>query len=153
VGTALAGRIGDRWPLATIAAAVTVTSVLLLVLAATASHSAIVVGLIVVLGASGLGANPVLIAQTMRFAGHTSRLASSLATAAFNLGTAAGSALAATTLSTSLGVVGPAVLGAAITATALIPIALLATTRARPAAGNPPPRPSDETLRVPTSVS
>ncbi|PBC51286.1 MFS transporter [Rhodococcus sp. ACPA1] len=153
VGTALAGRIGDRWPLATIAAAVTVTSVLLLVLAATASHSAIVVGLIVVLGASGLGANPVLIAQTMRFAGHGSRLASSLATAAFNLGTAAGTALAATTLSTSLGVVGPAVLGAAITATALIPIALLATNRARPAAGNPPPQPSDETLRVPTSVS
>ena len=89
----------------------------------------------------------------MRFAGHGSRLASSLATAAFNLGTAAGTALAATTLSTSLGVVGPAVLGAAITATALIPIALLATNRARPAAGNPPPQPSDETLRVPTSVS
>ncbi|MFV9454614.1 MFS transporter [Rhodococcus sp. NM-2] len=154
VGTALAGRIGDRWPLATIAAAVALTSVLLLVLAATAGHRAIVVGLIIVLGASGLGANPVLIAQTMRFAGHGSRLASSLATAAFNLGTAAGTALAATTLSTSLGVVGPAVLGAAITATALIPIALLATTRARPAAGNPPPRPThEETLRVPTSVS
>jgi len=154
VGTALAGRIGDRWPLATIAAAVALTSVLLLVLAATAGHGAIVVGLIIVLGASGLGANPVLIAQTMRFAGHGSRLASSLATAAFNLGTAAGTALAATTLSTSLGVVGPAVLGAAITATALIPIALLATTRARPAAGNPPPRPThEETLRFPTAVS
>ncbi|MHA4854028.1 MFS transporter [Rhodococcus sp. MSC1_016] len=152
VGTALGGRIGDRWPLPTIAAAVTLTSVLLLVLAATASHSAIVVGLIVVLGASGLGANPVLIAQTMRFAGHGSRLASSLATAAFNLGTATGSALAATTLSTSLDAVGPAVLGAAITATALIPIALLATARARPAAAHTPSRPSDKTQRVPTSV-
>ncbi|PQP13155.1 MFS transporter [Rhodococcus opacus] len=141
VGTALAGRIGDRWPLATIAAAVALTSVLLLVLAATAGQGAIVVGLIVVLGASGLGANPVLIAQTMRFTGHDSRLASSLATAAFNLGTAAGTALAATTLSTSLGVVGPAVLGAAITATALIPIALLATTRARPAPATRRPDP------------
>ncbi|MFE7416239.1 MFS transporter [Rhodococcus sp. NPDC057529] len=154
VGTALGGRIGDRRPLATIAATVALTSILLLVLAATASHSAIVVGLVVLLGASGLGANPVLIAQTMRFAGHGSRLASSLATSAFNLGTAAGSALAATTLSTSLGVVGPAALGAAITATALIPIALLVSTRAsRPCAADPPPRPTDETPPVATSVS
>jgi DHA1 family inner membrane transport protein len=150
-GTTLGGRVGDRRPLATITAAVSLTAALLLVLAATAGDTAIVVVVVVLLGASGLGANPVLIAQALRFAGH-GRLASSLATSAFNLGTAAGSALAATTLSTSLGLAGPAVLGAAVTATALIPIALLATTRARPAAANTPPRPSDETQRVPTGV-
>ncbi|MBJ8339288.1 MFS transporter [Antrihabitans sp. YC3-6] len=125
-GTAIGGRLGDRRPLTTVAVAVSATSVLLLILAATASHSMVVVGLVVVVGATGLGANPVLIAQTLQFAGHGSRLASSLATAAFNLGTATGSALAATTLSSSLGVVGPAVLGAGITVTALIPLALLA---------------------------
>jgi DHA1 family inner membrane transport protein len=148
-GTTLGGRVGDRRPLATITAAVSLTAALLL--AATAGDTAIVVVVVVLLGASGLGANPVLIAQALRFAGH-GRLASSLATSAFNLGTAAGSALAATTLSTSLGLAGPAVLGAAVTATALIPIALLATTRARPAAANTPLRPSDETQRVPTGV-
>ena len=126
VGTAVGGRLGDRWPMGTVAVAVALTSVMLLILAATASHSTVVVGLVVLLGASGLGANPVLIAQVLRFARPDSRLASSLATAAFNLGTAAGSALAATTLSTSLGIAGPAVLGAGITASALIPIMLLA---------------------------
>lgn len=127
-GTALGGRLGDRFPLPVIAAAITATAALLLVLAVTASHSLIVVVVVVLLGATGLGANPVLIAQTMRHAASGSTLASSLATAAFNLGTAAGSALAATTLTTALGVVSPAVLGAGLTASALIPLAVLAAT-------------------------
>ncbi|MFI6778951.1 MFS transporter [Nocardia sp. NPDC050412] len=152
-GTALGGRLGDRWPLGTITTAIAATSLLLLVLAATASHSTIVVALVVALGASGLGANPVLIAQTMRFAGHGSRLASSLATAAFNLGTAAGSALAATTLSTALGVTGPAVLGATITTTALIPIAFLAANRTGPRSDNTPTRPGRQPQRVLIGVS
>ncbi|MEV0364673.1 MFS transporter [Nocardia fusca] len=150
-GTALGGRLGDRWPLPVIAAAVTTTSVLLLVLALSAGHApmVVVVAVVVVLGASGLGANPVLIAQTLRFAGHGSRLTSSLATAAFNLGTAAGSALAATTLTTGLGVAGPAVLGAAVTATALIPVAVLA---ARAPAGAPT-RHRKDPIREPVGVS
>ncbi|WP_067659230.1 MFS transporter [Nocardia harenae] len=152
-GTALGGRVGDRWGLGTIATAIAATSILLLVLAATASHSAIVVAIVVLLGASGLGANPVLIAQTMRFAGAGSRLASSLATAAFNLGTAAGSALAATTLSTALGRTGPAVLGAALTATALIPIAVLAAARAPRTGDDTPPRPGHRPGRALLGVS
>lgn len=126
VGTVVGGRFGDRHPWATIVVAVSTTTVGMLVLASAASHPTITVALVVLLGASGLGANPVLIAQTLRHAGAGSTLASSLATAAFNLGTAIGSALAAATLSTSLGLVGPAVLGAAITGTALAPIAALA---------------------------
>ncbi|MEV0547459.1 MFS transporter [Nocardia salmonicida] len=152
-GTARGGRVGDRWPLGTIAIAITLTSILLLVLAATAAHSTIVVAVVIVLGATGLGANPVLIAQTMRFAGAGSRLASSLATAAFNLGTAAGSALAATTLSTALGLTGPAVLGAFLTATALIPIAVLARTRRRREGDNTPTRPGHQPEPVLTGVS
>ncbi|MFD3701981.1 MFS transporter [Nocardia sp. NPDC058658] len=137
-GTALGGRLGDRYPLLVIAVAITATATLLAVLAATASHSLIVVTVVVLLGGAGLGANPVLIAQTMRHAAPGSTLASSLATAAFNLGTAGGSALAATTLTTSLGLVGPAVLGAALTASALIPLAVLAaTTVARTASSTP----------------
>lgn len=131
VGTVLGGRFGDRYPWATIVVAVSSSTVGMLVLASTSSHPTITVALVVLLGAAGLGANPVLIAQTLRYAGAGSTLASSLATAAFNLGTAVGSALAAATLSTSLGLVGPAVLGAAITGTALVPIAGLTLSRYR----------------------
>jgi predicted MFS family arabinose efflux permease len=132
VGTALGGRVGDRYPLVTIITAVPVTTAALLALAVWAGHSVIVVMLVLLLGASGLGANPVLIAQTLRHAGGGSALASSLATAAFNLGTAAGSALAGVTLTTSLSLIGPAVLGAVLTGSALAPIAILAATRMRP---------------------
>jgi predicted MFS family arabinose efflux permease len=138
LGTVVGGRLGDRHPLATIGVAVLATATGMLVLAATASHTTITVILVVLLGASGLGANPVvLIAQTLRHAGG-STLASSLATAAFNLGTAGGSALAAATLSTSLGLAGPAVLGAAITGSALAPIAALAAIRRRPTSAMTP---------------
>ncbi|MFI8977229.1 MFS transporter [Nocardia asteroides] len=126
VGAWLGGRLGDRWPLGTIAVAVAVSSLLLLALAAIASHAGLTVAVVVMLGATGLGANPVLIAQTLRFAGAGSRLASSLATAAFNVGTAAGSAIAAAALATPLGASGPAVLGGVISATALIPLSILA---------------------------
>lgn len=139
VGTVVGGSFGDRHPLATIAVAVFCSAAGMLVLAATASQATIAVILVVLLGASGLGANPVLIAQTLRYAGGGSTLASSLATAAFNLGTAGGSALAAATLSTSLGLVGPAVLGAAITATALAPTAVLTAVRYRPRTAMPTP--------------
>lgn len=135
-GTALGGRLGDRRPLATVAGAVALTSVALLVLALTSTHPVIVIALIVLLGASGLGANPILIAQTLRHAGNGSTLASSLATAAFNLGTAAGSAVAGATLSTSWGLVGPAALGAAVTASALLPIGLLAAATPRRGIGD-----------------
>ncbi len=60
--------------------------------------------------------------------------------------------MAATTLTTTLGVTGPAVLGAAITATAPVPIGVLAATRTRPSADTPT-RPGPHTARVLTGVS
>lgn len=126
VGTMIGGRFGDRRPLATVAAAITLTALALVVLAASSTHSTVVVGLVVLLGATGLGANPVLIAQTLRHAGHGSTLASSLAVSAFNLGTAAGTALAGATLSSSWGLIGPAAFGAVVTGSALLPIGMLA---------------------------
>lgn len=131
IGTMIGGRLGDRHPVSTVAAAVTLTALALVVLATTSTHSTLVVGLVVLLGATGLGANPVLIAQTLRHAGRGSTLATSLATSAFNLGTTAGTALAGATLSTSWGLVGPAALGSVVTASALLPIALLALSARR----------------------
>ncbi|MEU6132256.1 MFS transporter [Saccharopolyspora sp. NPDC047091] len=129
-GTALGGRLGDRRPLATVAGAVALTAAELAVLALAPAHPVVVVVLVVLLGASGLGANPVLIAQVLRHAGQGSALASSMATAAFNLGTAAGSAVAGATLSSAWWLAGPAALGAVVTGSALLPIGLLATARA-----------------------
>jgi predicted MFS family arabinose efflux permease len=150
-GTALGGRLGDRHPLATVAGAVTLTALLLVLLALTSTHSTSVVVLVVVLGASGLGANPVLIAQTLRHAGHGSTLASSLATSAFNLGTAAGSALAGATISTSWSLVGPATLGAVLTGSALLPIGLLVATTTRRAA--PIGHPREDETHIPAPVA
>ncbi|MHA3020945.1 MFS transporter [Mycobacterium sp. BMJ-28] len=135
LGTAVGGHFGDRHPLATIAVAVTASAAGMLVLAGTAEHTAVTVVVVVLLGACGLGANPVLIAQTLQHA-RGSTLASALATAAFNLGTAGGSALAAATLSTSLGLTGPAVLGAALTGSALMPLTALIALRPRPRAAS-----------------
>jgi DHA1 family inner membrane transport protein len=125
IGTTIGGRLGDRHPVSTVAGAVALTAVALVVLAATSTHATFVVGLVVLLGATGLGANPVLIAQTLRHAGRGSALASSLAVSAFNLGTAAGTALAGATL-TSWALTGPVVTGSA-----LLPIALLALSTTR----------------------
>lgn len=138
VGTVIGGRFGDRHPLATIAVAVFCSATGMLTLAAAAGHATIAVILVVLLGACGLGANPVLISQSLHYAGGDSTLASSLATAAFNLGTAGGSALAAATLSTSLGPVGPAMLGAAITGSALMPLSVLALKNRRMATAATP---------------
>ncbi|MFP5020795.1 MFS transporter [Pseudonocardia phyllosphaerae] len=129
LGTALGGRFGDRRPLGVIAVAVTVTAVVLAVLAAAATVTPLVVALVVLVGASGLGANPVLIAQALRHAGHGSTLASSMATSAFNLGTAVGAGVAGSTLDSSWGVSGPSALGAVVTASALVPVVVLAAKR------------------------
>lgn len=72
---------------------------------------------------------------------------SSLATSAFNLGTAAGSALAS-----SWGLVWPATLGAILTGSALAPIALLATTTRRTNNDTPNRRREDQTC-IPAPVS
>jgi DHA1 family inner membrane transport protein len=136
VGTAVGGRFGDRHPLAVIALATTSSAAAMLTLAAAAGHTAIAVILVVLLGAFGLGANPVLIAEVLRHAGGGSTLASSMATAAFNMGTAGGSALAGVMLSTPLGLTGPAVLGALITGSALMPLTILAVAHRRAGHGH-----------------
>jgi predicted MFS family arabinose efflux permease len=136
IGTALGGRLGDRHPLATIGGAVVLTASALALLASLSTQTSTVLALVVLLGATGLGANPVLIAQALRHAGHGSTLASSLATSAFNVGTAAGAALAGVTLTSSWGLTGPPALGVVLTTAALVPLALIAlcarTTRPLP---------------------
>jgi predicted MFS family arabinose efflux permease len=103
--------------------------VLLLGICLLSGFAAPTVALVALAGAFGFGANPVLMALVVRFAGQAPTLASGLTVAAFNFGTAAGSWVAGVTLSSALGVTGPAVVGTVIAALTLVPTISLARRR------------------------
>jgi DHA1 family inner membrane transport protein len=108
-----------------------------------ATHSTTTVVLVALLGFFGLGANPVLMALAVRYAGKAPTLASALTVSAFNLGTAIGSAIAGQALDSGMGSTGPAVAGTAIAALTLIPTTVLALNRhRRPAVSGPGALPS-----------
>ncbi|MFJ8495708.1 MFS transporter [Streptomyces sp. NPDC094038] len=125
-GFLVGGRLGDRRPYATTITAPAVTTVLLLAICLLAGHASPTIALIALLGLFGLGANPVLIALAVRFAGRAPTLGSALTVSAFNLGTAVGSWIAGFALGSPLGATGPAAVGAVIAALTLIPTITLA---------------------------
>jgi DHA1 family inner membrane transport protein len=88
-------------------------------------------GLVGLLGLFGLGANPVLIALAVRYAGRVPTLGSSLSVAAFNCGTALASWIAGISLASPLADTGPVVVGTVIAALTLIPAMALALTERR----------------------
>ena len=63
--------------------------------------------------------------MAVQFAGSAPTMAAAVSTSAFNVGIAAGSALAGLTLSTGLGLAGPPALGAAMTALTVVPLLVL----------------------------
>jgi DHA1 family inner membrane transport protein len=65
----------------------------------------------------------------VRFAGQAPTLAAALSTSSFNLGIAVGSWVAGLALTSSLGAIGPALVGTVITALTLVPLTMLAVTR------------------------
>ncbi|WP_432194260.1 MFS transporter [Streptomyces sp. bgisy027] len=119
-GSLLGGRLGDTRPHATTIVAAGTTTVLLLGLCLLSGIAAPTIVLVALLGLFGLGANPVLISLAVRFAGRAPTLGSGLTVSAFNFGTAAGSWMAGLALDSTLGVTGPAVVGAVIAALTLI---------------------------------
>ncbi|KPI15937.1 major facilitator superfamily MFS_1 [Actinobacteria bacterium OK006] len=127
------GRLGDRRPYATTIVAPAVTTVLLLAICLLSGYAAPTILLVALLGLFGLGANPVLIALAVRFAGRAPTLGSALTVSAFNLGTAIGSWIAGFALESSLGAVGPAAVGTVIATLTLVPtIVITLTQRHRP---------------------
>ncbi|MFF0009733.1 MFS transporter [Streptomyces tibetensis] len=134
VGFLVGGRLGDRRPYLTAITAPAVTTVLLAGLCLLSGQAAPTIALVALLGLFGLGANPVLIALGVRFAGRAPTLGSALTVSAFNLGTAIGSWIASFALESSLGATGPAAVGTVIAALTLIPAITIAFThRTRPA--------------------
>ena len=134
VGFLVGGRLGDRRPYLTAITAPAVTTVLLAGLCLLSGQAAPTIALVALLGLFGLGANPVLIALGVRFAGRAPTLGSALTVSAFNLGTASGSWIASCALESSLGATGPAAVGTVIAALTLIPAITIAVIhRTRPA--------------------
>ncbi|MGX1673220.1 MFS transporter [Streptomyces sp. NPDC055400] len=125
-GFLVGGRLGDRRPYVTMIAAAAVTALLLLAICLLSGSAAPTIVLVVLLGLFGLGANPVLIALGVRFAGQAPTLGSALTVSAFNFGTAVGSWIAGLALGSSLGATGPAAVGTAIAALTLIPTIAIA---------------------------
>jgi len=135
IGTLVGGRLGDARPFATILVAPAVTTILLLGIGLLSGFAAPTVALVALAGVFGLGANPVLMALAVRFAGRAPTLASGLTVAAFNFGTAVGTWIAGYALDSGLGARGPVVIGIGIAALTLIPAtALTVIQRRHPAA-------------------
>ncbi|MFF7649928.1 MFS transporter [Streptomyces sp. NPDC007983] len=132
-GFLVGGRLGDRRPYATTIMAPGVTMLVLLAICLLSGYAAPTIALVALLGLFGLGANPVLIALAVRFAGRAPTLGSALTVSAFNLGTAIGSWIAGFALETPLGATGPAAVGTVMAALTLIPTIAIALTQRRPA--------------------
>ncbi|WP_219418968.1 MFS transporter [Pseudonocardia nigra] len=132
-GITFGGRRGDTHPFATAIPATTLIAVTLAALTVWGSNGGLAAALIVALGAFGLVANPILVAQVVRATGPVNTLAMSLSTSSFNVGIAGGSWLGGLALSSSLGAQGPPLVGLVIAVLALAPLALLATARRREA--------------------
>jgi len=130
--------LGDRRPHAVTIAVPTVTTLVLLAMTLTAGAPVITVILVVLLGLFGLSANTVLIHLAVGYAGRAATLGSGLTVAAFNAGTALGTALAGAAIGGGLGLTAPTVVGTGIVVLTLIPaIGLALTSRARTAAPRP----------------
>ncbi len=89
------------------------------------------VALVFLMALAGFTVNPVVTALAVRFAGDAPTPTSVLTTSAYNTGIAAGSALAGTALDSSLGLTGPALVGALSATLTLLPLIALALTGTR----------------------
>ncbi|MGY0064129.1 MFS transporter [Streptomyces sp. LZ34] len=148
-GTTTGGRLGDHRPMATTLTAAAATAVVLLLLIPLSANPVTATVLVFLMGLTGFTVNPVVTALAMRFAGDAPTLTSALSTSAFNTGIAAGSAIAGTALESSLGLIGPPLVGAGIAALTLLPLTALtvggaSTTTRIVARRTPAPEQTDE---------
>ena len=126
LGTLIGGRLGNKHAHTVMIVTPAATAFVLLAMALLTGSTVITIVLVVLLGAFGLSANSVLIHLAVGYAGRAATLGSGLAVAAFNGGTAIGTTLAGVSLTSSLGLSGPATVGMIIVALTLIPTIILA---------------------------
>lgn len=124
-GTTAGGRLGDRRPMAITITAAAVTAAVLFLMIPLSTNPVVAVVLVFLMALSGFVVNPVVTALAVRYAGDAPTLTSALSTSAFNAGIAVGTVVAGSALD-SLGVTGPPLVGAVITALTLVPLTVLA---------------------------
>lgn len=125
-GTAIGGRLGDHRPMVTTITASAATSLILLALIPASNSPVAAVVLVFGMALAGFTVNPVVTSLAVRFAGDAPTLTSALTTSGYNTGIAAGSLAAGHALDTSLGLTGPALVGAIFAALTLLPLIALA---------------------------
>ncbi|KPC78861.1 MFS transporter [Streptomyces sp. NRRL S-4] len=125
-GTAIGGRLGDRRPMVTTITAAAATSLFLLALIPASNSPVAAVVLVFGMALAGFTVNPVVTSLAVRFAGDAPTLTSALTTSGYNTGIAAGSLVAGRALDSSLGLSGPALVGAVFAALTLLPLIALA---------------------------
>lgn len=138
IGTNTGGRLGDRRPIATALTAAAATALVLLAMALVPGNTVAAVILVALMGLTGFTVNPVVSSLAVRFAGNAPTLGAALTVSAFNAGIAAGTVVAGVALTSPLGLSGPALTGAAITALTVVPLLALTRPRWSP---SPPGRP------------
>lgn len=127
-GTAIGGRLGDRHPVATTITAAAATALTLLVLIPLSTSAVTAAALVFLMALAGFTVNPVVTSLAVHFSGDAPTLTSALTTSAYNTGIAVGAALAGQALDSSLGLTGPALVGAVFAALTLVPLIALALT-------------------------
>ncbi|MFE6028480.1 MFS transporter [Streptomyces niveus] len=125
-GTAIGGRLGDHRPMVTTITASAATSLILLALIPASNSPVAAVILVFGMALAGFTVNPVVTSLAVRFAGDAPTLTSALTTSGYNTGIAAGSLVAGRALDSSLGLTGPALVGAVFAALTLLPLIALA---------------------------
>jgi len=130
VGTTVAGRFGDRAPLATYFAIAGGSALVLLLLIPLSGLAVPTVVLVILLGFTGMGVTAIATPLAVRFGHAGPSLAAALTVSAFNVGIAAGTWLAGVALESSLGLVGPSVVGLAMAVLGIVPLLVLALMRA-----------------------
>ncbi|WP_030980578.1 MFS transporter [Streptomyces sp. NRRL S-1824] len=155
-GTALGGRLGDHRPMATTITAAVVTALALLLLIPLSTGPVTAIALVFLMALAGFTVNPVVTSLAVRAAGDAPTLTSALTTSAYNTGIAAGSAVAGRALSTSLGLTGPALVGALFATLTLLPLIALALSgtrrRARIVAQRTAPAPAHDGITAPVPL-
>jgi DHA1 family inner membrane transport protein len=130
LGTILAARYSDRFPLRTVLVGTSTTLALMLLLLCLSTVPAPTLVLLGLLGVTGYLANPILVALAVRYAGAAPNLATAISTSAFNLGVTVTTGIAAGALA-AVGPIGPVVVGAAAFGLLFIPLLTLVAVQRR----------------------
>ncbi|MEV0615137.1 hypothetical protein AB0I81_17570 [Nonomuraea sp. NPDC050404] len=106
--------------------AATVTTLALVLLVVFSRYAVPAVAFISIAALTGFAVNPVAISLAVKFAKDAPTLATAFSASSFNVGIAVSSALASVALDSSLGLQGPAIVGAFFAAITLVPLLSLA---------------------------